>query len=768
MLHLWNETMNGIDMQKYMLTDNELSREKLGQRGPVDATIFFGTPRILMTMTKPTSLEHAMLQINSQLSQMGKLKYEVAVRPDMTLVCQYMQENQCFGPDDVIPGIDLYPILRLTPTFSVTMSDFSLKMPCTLESFEATLWQELNQRLGSTSGNITIGIEERRLHISLHNGNSYIGSRHTVTLNPSGQNLQSLTFDGSLQIDKFAANFDQEPMAAVFLLEYVITCTREIEAVTKTGWLRRKSTVQTPGRVKEEEIRVAVSCAAWFTTGIAESQQNEIKLSGLDLAGIANGTIMCDADNIFRSLGHTNETSLKLEFTTTPSKDFVIEAPTSPVKPVEKVEFREAKSKKVKKYKNAVTVELPVAEFQAELVPVEKVELVARPMSQNNLKSSRDNVSIRQNEPLVDPLRSFASPSFSRADRASLMGAGFEPVLDMQGHLLPITEATKSNTFKLSSHVSQLKMRCDGDKAYYSDIQFTFMGVSWSDMMSAVGSIFLKFRPFSFSEMKSDRLVLISPSDLSQQPNASSNIRDETLKRDEAQPLIIFGELSDGLTCSQPGLSYRYFFDSLGGYTSVKHARIWEQLHDGDVEVTIHSAESHFPIGVVSIPLNALIPKLDDDPVILPYCNVLQDLEILSVDATSLLSEDGDILQPRTTPRSIGRLKLRASNSFKPSTTLPDFPLDGQNYAGWTSWTPGNRKSTEWIQQIDSYDGANCSLSDYNETLHKKSRNDLIDKVVVTAQRVTHSRPLRLTSRSPMSSLNWSPFWHTNFQISSN
>ncbi len=96
----------------------------------------------------------------------------------------------------------------------------------------------------------------------------------------------------------------------------------------------------------------------------------------------------------------------------------------------------------------------------------------------------------------------------TRAQRAQLFGAGFEPVIDHSGTCVPSTifhEIAKS-TDELNSNLNQFQKRLKQFGLTVSDIELAWLGLTWTNTSNAPTKVYLTFQFFSFPCLTSEDL----------------------------------------------------------------------------------------------------------------------------------------------------------------------------------------------------------------------------------------------------------------------
>ncbi|KAM9475251.1 LOW QUALITY PROTEIN: nephrocystin-4 [Clarias gariepinus] len=153
-------------------------------------TLFYGTPRALLhpTLRDP-------LQINTVLSAIEgtQLLYSLQPHPALNPIMHLLPPNIMVSGNELIPGVlpptdstDALRKPRLLPTFSCVLEKMRVSLSPSIQAFEADMLERLNSERNMTicMEVQSLVIQERRLHIGVHNGLGWVDGPQVMVLEP--------------------------------------------------------------------------------------------------------------------------------------------------------------------------------------------------------------------------------------------------------------------------------------------------------------------------------------------------------------------------------------------------------------------------------------------------------------------------------------------------------------------------------------------------------------------------------------------------------
>ncbi|XP_072887786.1 nephrocystin-4 [Hemitrygon akajei] len=203
--------------------------------------LFHGTPRALLHPALEDPIERNKFMT---LIEGSTITYSLSVHPPLVEVRHLIPENLLISGSETIPGVaapsgqtsDALKKPHLLKTITCFLDKLSLQLYPTVEKFEEELVELLNADRLSKSDQVadgsTIVIEERRLHVGVHNGLCYVQKPQVVVLIPGTMQGKSGNISKSLLKKslilrsriQLAEMVKHQFFGIVFHLEYVF-CT---------------------------------------------------------------------------------------------------------------------------------------------------------------------------------------------------------------------------------------------------------------------------------------------------------------------------------------------------------------------------------------------------------------------------------------------------------------------------------------------------------------------------------------------------------------
>ncbi|XP_053092001.1 nephrocystin-4 isoform X1 [Pangasianodon hypophthalmus] len=155
-------------------------------------TLFHGTPRALLhpTLRDP-------LQMNAVLSAIEgtQLLYYLQPHPALNPIMHLLPPNIMVSGHELIPGVlppsdstgDALQRPRLLPAFSCVLERVCVSLAPSVQAFEADLLERLNNDRNNTGMGAevrSVVVQERRLHVGVHNGLGWVDGPQVMVLEP--------------------------------------------------------------------------------------------------------------------------------------------------------------------------------------------------------------------------------------------------------------------------------------------------------------------------------------------------------------------------------------------------------------------------------------------------------------------------------------------------------------------------------------------------------------------------------------------------------
>uniref|UniRef100_A0A8D0CLF8 Nephrocystin 4 n=1 Tax=Scleropages formosus TaxID=113540 RepID=A0A8D0CLF8_SCLFO len=243
----------------------------------------------LLNTSRKVSVSSALLV----LSESGLLKllegvylhYSLQPHSPLQLVMALLPQNTLVSGSEPIPGVvpssditaDALRKPRLLKTFTCSLDKLSIVLHPSLEKFEEELLQLLNSdRLNGGA----LAVQERRLHVAVHNGWGFLERPQVVVLEPESEGSRSRSGGGQRQSSVLALRSHVQlkglahhpAFAVVFQLEYVFSAPVGRDGKPSTTSSSRMAFMQ------------CVRWAAWSpfqeTDGVPEALDVRVALRG--------------------------------------------------------------------------------------------------------------------------------------------------------------------------------------------------------------------------------------------------------------------------------------------------------------------------------------------------------------------------------------------------------------------------------------------------------------------------------------------------------
>ncbi|XP_068699711.1 nephrocystin-4-like [Montipora foliosa] len=182
---------------------SELSETTSRQPGAKSLPLYCGSPAALVTISERIEESPSLLPVEA-----CSVSYVLQIHPVLEKVFHLIPENAIMSGDDFVPGIlepqpdgsrviDILKKPRLAKTTPSFINKLSISLCPSIEEFEDELRQMLNSdRLHKNNivpdDGLQIGIVERRLKVSVHNGWKFVSEPHIVYLEPEYEGGKSL------------------------------------------------------------------------------------------------------------------------------------------------------------------------------------------------------------------------------------------------------------------------------------------------------------------------------------------------------------------------------------------------------------------------------------------------------------------------------------------------------------------------------------------------------------------------------------------------
>ncbi|XP_061592666.1 nephrocystin-4 isoform X1 [Cololabis saira] len=298
-----------------------------------------GDRRLNLHHGSPRGLLHPLLKHTDDYSSLMKiidgayLDCVVKNHPSLLPVIHLLPENVLVSGDDNIPGLTASPtgdvLLKPQPlkTTPFTLSRLAISLQPSLEEFESQLLQLINADCHNTPGpddtQKTVVVQERRLHVGVHNGWCFLDKPQVVVLEPLASGVRrradSTSRKSLLAKDSSAtSSFPQmlglrssldltlashQALAIVFQLEYAFSAPAGRETLLSAASSARAAFLQClrwgiwcpfqePSDWKGEEIQLVLQGGAKpnphgvmvYSTGVSAKPQSSAPVLAPDAA----------------------------------------------------------------------------------------------------------------------------------------------------------------------------------------------------------------------------------------------------------------------------------------------------------------------------------------------------------------------------------------------------------------------------------------------------------------------------------------------------
>ncbi|KAJ3068829.1 Nephrocystin-4 [Podochytrium sp. JEL0797] len=211
--------------------------------------IFHGSPRILLFVA-PLLMEYSVGFPSLAPIPGSSFTYEFSTRPDFRQLCYLWRENTFIGEGSDVPGLE-FPVsseIAAVEDSIAVVSKIRISVYPSLSKFEDALlteaalqhYQSFPQSMTpDENGNLPLpDIIERRIHIGLHNTQTFLATPYITTLKPVysdyvGGDGFEFVFNGNVELEKYVSG--ESGVAVVFVVEYKILLMTSDVSKKKTG-----------------------------------------------------------------------------------------------------------------------------------------------------------------------------------------------------------------------------------------------------------------------------------------------------------------------------------------------------------------------------------------------------------------------------------------------------------------------------------------------------------------------------------------------------
>ncbi|KAI9340885.1 hypothetical protein BDR26DRAFT_342199 [Obelidium mucronatum] len=528
--HLFDPDRNGIDLNKAWEYEEIYPRNMTEFSTP----IFHGSPRILLFVA-PILMEFTVGYPSLAPIPGSSFTYEFSTRPDFRQLCYLWRENIWIGEGSDVPGLD-FPVsseIAAIPDSIAVVSKIRISVFPSLSKFEDALLTEAalkhyqsfpESMTPDENGNLPVpDIIERRIHIGLHNTQTFLSPPTITTLKPVyseyvGGDGFEFVFNGNVELEKYVAG--NPGIAIVFVVEYkIMLMTSDVEKKkTGIGAIIEKvlGEKKEPTRLGIEKI-VTVGWGAWTPAVFSGANPQVIPLDTSVGPNPYSAVTFCPSiagddlelnpewlDYAYQ-MGRlaTDEFPIVLSF-----YFYDEENPRSPT----------GRSSPVR---DAIAEE---PEEEEERAPTPKRPSTPPPLPKKQKKEDSESEDDEDMNPshginTADPSQ-FPKPSrytgrkggaLTRAERARLQSAGFPLPLDDSGgkpHLLTLTPGEIAGGMHVNMEAEAK------DSLRNNEITFTLMGVSFTPelCMRLTGhfpsSVYFTYQFYNFPYCSTERMFI--------------------------------------------------------------------------------------------------------------------------------------------------------------------------------------------------------------------------------------------------------------------
>ncbi|TSN76506.1 Nephrocystin-4 [Bagarius yarrelli] len=195
-------------------------------------TLFHGTPRALLhpTLRDP-------LQMNAVLSAIEgtQLLYSLQPHPALNPIMHLLPPNIMVSGHELIPGVlpptdgtgDALQKPRLMPEFPCVLERVCVSLAPSVQAFETDLLERLNSDQSNTSTGPEVRslvVQERRLHVGVHNGLGWVDGPQVMVLEPRGGSSTETHSSVLMLRGNVEVRMSRHPaFSLLFQLEYVFS-----------------------------------------------------------------------------------------------------------------------------------------------------------------------------------------------------------------------------------------------------------------------------------------------------------------------------------------------------------------------------------------------------------------------------------------------------------------------------------------------------------------------------------------------------------------
>ncbi|KAI8617651.1 hypothetical protein BC830DRAFT_83661 [Chytriomyces sp. MP71] len=243
--HVFDGERGGIDIDRAWEYEEVYPYDETESCTP----IFHGSPRILMFVA-PLLMEYAVGYPSLAPIAGASFRFEFSTRPALRQLAYLWRENSWIGHGSDVPGLQFFSsseMCAVEDTVAV-VSKIHISVFPSLSKFELALLSEAalkhfqafpESMTPDENGNLPLPeIIERRIHIGLHNTQTFLTAPNIITLKPVysdyvGGDGFEFVFNGNIELEKYVAK--NPGMAIVFVVEYKILMMTNQVTQKKTG-----------------------------------------------------------------------------------------------------------------------------------------------------------------------------------------------------------------------------------------------------------------------------------------------------------------------------------------------------------------------------------------------------------------------------------------------------------------------------------------------------------------------------------------------------
>jgi hypothetical protein len=146
----------GLNIWQYLREQDQEVKNQLGQK-LLTPTLLSGSPRVLALCCPGDAAERPLESLlNGLVNERNSnevCKCKLAVEPEMQSFSNFVPEFLWIGPDDDVPGLQLYPIVKpLQQTTSVRLQDINVRFPIEIDQFETMFTDRLREQFEAVKG----------------------------------------------------------------------------------------------------------------------------------------------------------------------------------------------------------------------------------------------------------------------------------------------------------------------------------------------------------------------------------------------------------------------------------------------------------------------------------------------------------------------------------------------------------------------------------------------------------------------------------------